>query len=183
MNHEDHVGLIKPGIPGRAGVWADMGAGRGAFTLALRDVVGPDAEIWAVDRDRNVLLDLAGTFDRDFADSIFRTITGDYTDPIDLPELDGIIAANTLHYVDRRDQIDLLRLWRSYLKSSGRLIIVEYGTDHGNRWVPHPFSFSTLQQMGQDAGYDTVEQLASRSSRFLGSIYSAVLVSGSGIVS
>ena len=49
MDHRDHVRLIARGVP-PGGAWADLGAGEGAFTLALRDVAGPDVVIYAVDK-------------------------------------------------------------------------------------------------------------------------------------
>jgi SAM-dependent methyltransferase len=63
MDHRDHVGLLAPGLSGAprgAGVrWADVGAGTGAFTLALADLLGPGATIVAVDRDRGALAENA----------------------------------------------------------------------------------------------------------------------------
>ena len=51
LDHADHVGLLRPAVePG--GSWADIGAGEGAFTLALADLLGPGGRILAVDRDR-----------------------------------------------------------------------------------------------------------------------------------
>ena len=38
MDHNDHVLLLAKGIPTQGGVWADLGSGAGAFTLALADV-------------------------------------------------------------------------------------------------------------------------------------------------
>ena len=43
---------------------------------------------------------------------------------MELPPLDGILAANSLHYV--RDQVALLRRWRSFLAPGGRLIVLEF---------------------------------------------------------
>ena len=42
MTHEDHVSLLRGGVPGPGGVWADLGSGAGAFTLALADLIGPN---------------------------------------------------------------------------------------------------------------------------------------------
>ena len=54
MDHADHVGLLRPAVePG--GTWADIGAGEGAFTLALADLLGPGGRIVAVDRDAHAL--------------------------------------------------------------------------------------------------------------------------------
>ncbi len=51
MDHTDHTNLLRDGIATPGGVWADFGAGAGAFTLALADLLGPGAEIVAIDRD------------------------------------------------------------------------------------------------------------------------------------
>ena len=45
------VNLLRAGVGATGGVWADFGAGAGAFTLALADLLGPGAEIIAIDRD------------------------------------------------------------------------------------------------------------------------------------
>ena len=58
MDHADHVNLLKPANVVMGGTWADFGAGSGAFTLALRELVGPHAEIYAVDKDRRGFNDL-----------------------------------------------------------------------------------------------------------------------------
>ena len=38
MDHNDHVNLLRPADLNRGGLWADFGAGSGAFTLALREL-------------------------------------------------------------------------------------------------------------------------------------------------
>ena len=58
MNHHDHVNLLRPANLQPGGVWADFGAGSGAFTLALRELIGPNAEIYAIDTDRARLVEL-----------------------------------------------------------------------------------------------------------------------------
>jgi precorrin-6B methylase 2 len=70
VNHADHVRLIEPGIaPNCGGVWADFGAGSGAFTLALRDIAGPDIDLIAIDLDRASLQTLNATMERRFPGS------------------------------------------------------------------------------------------------------------------
>jgi ubiquinone/menaquinone biosynthesis C-methylase UbiE len=173
MNHDDHVRLIAPGIVTQGGVWADFGAGTGAFTLALRDVAGPDVEIYAIDRDRYALQSLRTAFARHFPDTRLHICHADFTGSLDLPPLDGIIAANAIHFV--RDHVSLLRRWRGYLKPAGRLIVVEYDTDEGNRWVPYPLSFAALPAIARSAGFGTPSLLGTVPSRFLGRIYAAAL--------
>jgi len=52
MDHHDYVNLLRPALLEPGGRWADLGAGSGAFTLALRELVGPQASLYAVDRDK-----------------------------------------------------------------------------------------------------------------------------------
>jgi SAM-dependent methyltransferase len=98
-------------------------------------------------------------------------VQADFTRPLDVPPLDGIVAANSLHYV--RDKTALLRRLRGYLKPTGRLLVVEYNADQGNPWVPHPFSFATFGSLAQAAGYREPTLIATYPSRFLREIYSA----------
>ncbi len=67
-----------------------------------------------------------------------------------------------------------MQLIRSYLRPGGRLILVEYNTDRGNYWVPQPLSFQTWAALAGRAGFTGTTLLATRPSRFLGQIYSAV---------
>ena len=58
MDHADHVRLLRDGVPRTAGTWADLGAGAGAFTLALADLLPPGSLIYAIDKDTAALRDL-----------------------------------------------------------------------------------------------------------------------------
>jgi len=175
MNHADHVRLIAAGVTAPGGVWADLGSGDGAFTLALRDIAGPDVRIYAVDANQGVLRVLIDQVERIFPDTNLIVQATDMTGPLDLPPLDGIIAANSLHFVESRRQTSVLREWRSLLKPEGKVIVVEYDADQGNRWVPHPFTFRSLQRMASNAGYFPPRLIGSRDSQFLKGMYAALL--------
>ena len=99
-------------------------------------------------------------------------VVADFTHPIELPPLDGIVMANSLHF--ERDKLTVLGLVQRYLRPAGRLVLVEYDTDHGNPWVPYPLSFRSWAALAAEAGFRETRLLASVPSRFLGSIYSAV---------
>lgn len=173
MNHVDHVRLIAGGVPAHSGgSWVELGAGTGAFTLALRDLAGPDARITAIDRNAGDLHTLERAMQRAFPGTHLRTITADFTTLPPLPPADGILAANAIHYV--RDQVGLLRRWRQMLKPGGRLIVVEYDTDHGNHWVPYAMSFATFAEIVQDAGFTAPERIGSQPSRFLGGFFAGL---------
>ena len=93
MDHADHVRLLTDGVTS-GGTWADLGAGTGAFTLALAELVGPTGEVVAIDRDRGALRDLERALRPGGA--TVRTMSADFTKPIELPLLDGIVMANSL---------------------------------------------------------------------------------------
>lgn len=173
MDHADHVDLLRSANLPAGGVWADFGAGAGAFTLALRELVGPEATIYAVDKDRGALRRLQAAHR-----SRFPSTTGliplqqDFTHPLDLPPLDGIVMANSLHYF--KDQERVLRHVLGFLKTNGRLLIVEYNVDSGNLWVPHPFSYETFRSLATRAGFSEPRLLTTKPSSFLREFYSAI---------
>lgn len=171
MNHRDHVALLRKGVAQGGGIWADLGAGDGAFTLALAELLGEGATIYAVDREAGALRRLASTMQEQFPQTALHTITADFERPFSLPPLDGIVMANSLHFV--RKQMDALKRIRSYLKPSGLLLMVEYNSDQGNVWVPHAFSYPTWERMSREIGFQHTELLATYPSRFLREIYSA----------
>jgi ubiquinone/menaquinone biosynthesis C-methylase UbiE len=172
MNHTDHVDLLRDGIPAKGGVWADLGSGTGAFTLALADLLGTDAVIYSIDRDSGALRDQERAMRQRFPDVAVHYLTADIARPLDLPAQDGVVMANSLHFF--RDKAPILQLVRGYLKPGGRLLLVEYNTDQGNMWVPHPLSYPTWERLARRHGFAETRLLATKPSRFLGEIYSAV---------
>jgi ubiquinone/menaquinone biosynthesis C-methylase UbiE len=98
MNHNDHKQLLQKGIPGPGGVWADLGSGTGAFTLALADLIGPAGYIYSVDRDRSSLREQERTMRASFPAVRVEYILADFTQHLDLPPLDGIVMANSIPY-------------------------------------------------------------------------------------
>lgn len=179
MEHPDHLRLIRDGIPDTNGesddpdpVWADLGSGTGAFTLALVDALGGCGTVYSVDRDRSALRRQAQTMHAWFPDATVIYREGDFTRPLDLPPLDGIVMANALHFV--RAQLPVVQRLRRDLRPGGRFILVEYDADRGNHWVPYPLSYPTWEALAVAAGYATTRLLATYPSRFLGRIYAAL---------
>jgi ubiquinone/menaquinone biosynthesis C-methylase UbiE len=173
MDHHDHVNLLKPANLNPGGSWADLGAGSGAFTLALREVLGPATTIHAVDKDKSALEQLKQAYQAHFGSNDNLQIqVGDFSHTTDLPPLDGIIAANSLHYF--KDRVKVLEHIRSFLKPNGKLIVIEYNVDSGNLWVPYPFSFKKFGQLATQAGFAEPSLLATHPSRFLREFYSAL---------
>lgn len=171
MDHADHVNLLRGGIPGPGGVWADLGSGGGAFTLALADLIGPGGEIYSVDRDGGALRWQERTMQVSFPAVTMHYVAADFCQPLDLPPLDGIVMANALHF--QRSKAGVLKLVRGYLVPGGLFILVEYNTDRGNPWVPYPLSYGTWEKMAAGVGFADTRLLVSRPSHFLGEIYAA----------
>ncbi len=175
MNHQDHVALLRGGVPTGGGTWADLGSGTGAFTLALAELLGPGATIYSVDLDEQSLRQQELTVRARFPQVDVRFLVADFRDPIDLPPLDGVVMANALHF--HADRQTILRAIRGWLRPGGRLLLVEYNTDRGNPWVPYALSYRTWEALARTAGFSETRLLARVPSGFLGEIYSALSVS------
>ena len=101
-----------------------------------------------------------------------ETLVADFRKTLSLAGLDGVVMANSLHFV--RDKQPVLAGVMAMLRPGGRLIVVEYGSDRGNPWVPHPFTYARWEHMAAEAGFEQTRQLGAVPSRYLGSMYSAV---------
>lgn len=172
MNHDDHVRLIREGVLGGGIAWADLGSGSGAFTLALADLLGAGSHIYSVDRDARALREQQAALQARFPAVTLEQRVADFTRPLDLPPLDGVVMANSLHFQRRKEPV--LALVGGMLKPGGRLVLVEYNADKGNLWVPHPLSYPTWEKLALANGFVGTRLLATVPSRFLREIYSAL---------
>lgn len=170
MEHADHVGLIRDAVV--PGVWGDLGSGSGAFTLALAELLGPTARIVSVDRDGGALQRQREAMEARFPQATVDYVQADFGSPLDLPVLEGVVMANSLHFVRRKEPV--LELVRGYLGPGGRLVLVEYDADRGNLWVPHPLSYATWKRAAPGFGFAGTRLVARRPSRYLGAIYTAL---------
>jgi ubiquinone/menaquinone biosynthesis C-methylase UbiE len=104
--------------------WADLGAGAGTFSLALSELLGPTGTVIAVDWDHRALRRI-GTPPASWA--LIRTHHADFTQPLKLTNLDGLLLANVLHFVARQEKV--LRQLIAYLRPGGRVLFLEYDTE------------------------------------------------------
>lgn len=173
MDHNDHLDLIRKGVPDRGGVWAEFGSGKGAFTLALAELIGMDGEIYSVDRDKWALNAQEIAVSERFKGKKPRMhyLVADYTHPLDLPPLNGVLMANSLHF--QRNQKPVLRAILEYLSPGGCMILVEYNIQRGNPWVPYPIPYKDWEVIAKECGFISTRILGTRPSRSMREIYSA----------
>ena len=174
MDHQDHVRLLRDGISSPGGVWAEFGSGRGAFTFALAELIGPEGAIYSVDKNQAALRDQAHSFQKRSTDHqpIIHYLNKDYVQPFSLPPLNGVQMANTLHYHEHKAAI--LKLIHNYMVPNGHMILVEYNSDRGNTWVPHPLSLNSWRLLAEKVGFVGTRLLERVPSSFMGEIYSAI---------
>lgn len=159
MDHAEMVALIRAGVPNQAGAWADLGAGTGNFTWALAELLGPTAAITAIDRDTRAVAALEQRAQRD-TDALIVARQADLTRLLTLPPLDGILAANALHFV--RNQQAALHLIRQQLRPGGRLLIVEYEQALPIPWVPFPLPYQRFAALAHATGFGEIMYVGQR---------------------
>lgn len=163
MTLDTAVKLIRGGVQKNNSVqyWADLGAGNGLFTRALSTLLPAGSFIYAIDHNAAALSEIQlenkkvklKTDASDFQSSIFT-----------LPFLDGILMANSLHYIEEQD-VWLARI-KKQLKPDGRLVIVEYDRKTPNAWVPFPVPYNHLVRMAAHSGFRNIEKLSEQPSSF-----------------
>jgi ubiquinone/menaquinone biosynthesis C-methylase UbiE len=151
-------------------VWADLGCGTGLFTKALAAMLYPGSTIYAIDRN-------PGKFSfSDIPDQVqIRTMKDDFeSDAFHLKGLDGILMANSFHFVSNKNVfLDRTKTWFSHKPA---FLFVEYNTDKPNPWVPYPLSFQSLEKLFTGLGYTRIEKLHEINSRYnSGKMYSAII--------
>jgi len=138
--------------------WADLGCGTGTFTLALADLLAPGSVIHAIDRDGWALRKIPSMHKM----VRITTYRDDFTKMWPFTNLDGILMANSLHYVN--DQATFIRACEPRMTSPHRFLIVEYDTHEASRWLPYPVAQTRLTALFTAAGYSSIRMLRSRSS-------------------
>jgi SAM-dependent methyltransferase len=153
-------------------VWADLGCGRGTFTLALARVLKPGSTIHAMDTNAAALAALPSSY----KEVRIQASRGDFLEQTwPFADLDGILMANSLHYV--RDPASFIRRCAPCLKPDHRFLIVEYDTGTANRWVPYPVNRGALRSLFSAAGYSSFSLLSSRRSIYNRAPLYAALIS------
>ena len=149
--------------------WADLGCGSGLFTIAMTNLLASGSTIIAIDKSRDSLKNLSGTYNNVF----IETREADFT-TTEIPyQLDGVLMANSLHYV--KDQRQFVNNLKQQLKENGTIIVVEYDTDKSNPWVPYPISFKKLAELFEQNGFADINLTGRKKSIYGSELYAAVI--------
>jgi trans-aconitate methyltransferase len=147
--------------------WADLGCGDGLFTEALARFLPAGSTVYGIDLRPSL-----------YSESVngvsLVPIQNDFINmPFPLDELDGILMANSFHYVE--DKSAFLHRLRPHLRPGAPLLFVEYDTDRPvPTWVPFPVSYASLRPLLEKAGWPRVQKLGQMPSVYgSGNIYSA----------
>lgn len=172
--------LLHPALDGAAGAWADLGCGDGVFTRLLAAWLARGSTVYAVDQDPRALralerhlADAGSALGNESAPGVrIQTVRADFTQPLDLPLLNGMLMANSLHFVHHKAPV--LRQLVELLMSGGRIIIIEYNAERGNPAVPHPISADACLALMRTVGLRDAHIATTAPSSFLGEMYAAV---------
>jgi ubiquinone/menaquinone biosynthesis C-methylase UbiE len=170
VTHEEALRLLHPAGIAKGETWAELGAGAGTFTRALAELLGKSGEVHAVDRDRRALNQIQGSR---LESAPITTHHQDFTQPLNLQNLDGILMANALHFV--RDQAGLFHRLKLHLKLTGKFIVIEYDIARGNPWVPFPVPFEGLKKLAAKANLQEPVKITTKPSRYHREMYVAVV--------
>lgn len=173
MQLNDAIALISDGfklLQSKA-TWADLGCGTGLFTQALARLLPPESIVYAVDKSNAPLSDVS-----DPAPAFIRRVQLNFEkDTNQLNNLDGILMANSLHYV--RNKFSFIQMWQKQLKPDAPFVIVEYDTEKANPWVPFPANFDSLKILFETTGYRQITRIGSMPSRYRnGDLYAALII-------
>ncbi|HZW71346.1 MAG TPA: methyltransferase domain-containing protein [Hanamia sp.] len=154
----------------KAATWADLGCGSGLFTNALASLLADESTIYAVDKNLS-------SFHKDSSlkSILIKPVELNFErTPLPFNNLDGILMANSLHYV--KNKKDFFEKIKTCLNANGCFLIVEYDMEIANHWVPYPISFLSLKKLFHDVGFSFVEKISERPSAFnRGNLFSAIV--------
>jgi SAM-dependent methyltransferase len=136
----DHLRLLHGAVTPSGGPWVDIGSGRGAFTLALGELIGSSGIIFSADKDRIALQEHRRTMMAHLPHLQVQDLQEDFTQLLRLPPQDGIVIANALHFVPPDMKPTVVKLLKRYLRPYGHLILIESTVDQRDREELFPLS-------------------------------------------
>ena len=171
MDLKDAIALIKHAHFSGQGqrIWADLGCGAGLFTYALANLLETGSTVYAWDKGPIALSRLANPHHVNIKPGQLDFLE----DELPVSGLDGILMANSLHYVANKTAF--IEKISTHLGENGAFLIVEYETTNANPWVPYPIPLQSLTTLFRKAGFTSAIKLGERPSVFrAGRMYAAL---------
>lgn len=173
MTHEEAKRFLAPLEINKGEIWADLGAGSGTFTRVLAEQVGQVGQVHAIDRHKGSLEQQA-LLKGDLPIALHHQ---DFSNGLHLQNLDGILLANSLHYIRRQQYV--LGKHLKLLKPMGKLIVLEYDRRLANPWIPFPVSREKLTELAKALKLPEPIVVNEKASRYgNGTLYLAVMRNG-----
>ena len=149
-------------------LWADLGCGSGIFSFALLSAFPTMKGILAVDSRESLIFP-------EFSSEKIHFIQSDFEkESLNIPSLDGILMANSLHFVKNKGSF-LQNIKKQFGDGKGKWIVIEYEQTKPNHWVPFPISYSDLKILFAEAGYKNFKYLGDYNSLYGRKMYSAFI--------
>lgn len=148
--------------------WMDLGCGSGVFTQLLAAYLPARSSITAIDKAPQYLPETMGN-----SVAVNFKIYDFENDTLPLQQVDGILMANSLHYI--RDKKALIIKLEKYFTNTPTFLIIEYDHTQANQWVPYPISFEKLKQLFAQLHYYKIEKTAEQKSVYGGTMYACMI--------
>lgn len=140
---------------------ADVGAGRGYFTVRLAQQVGSTGRVYAVDIDESSLSRLRSLVEADGLTNV-DVIHGEVEDPrLPVGTLDAVLVVDTYHEMTHY-QAMLARIHEALLPG-GRLVILDFrppdpSASRGGQTARHTIAIEIAERELADAGFDVIRR-------------------------
>ena len=164
--------LLAPAVRNMSGCWADLGCGDGVFTYLLFDLLQSDSVVYGVDERKSALQRLRQNLAEYVPADRLHLVQADFIHPLSLPPLQGMVLANSLHFV--RHKAPILRQLVDLLEPGGRIVVIEYNTNRGNTAVPYPLDEIEFLNLAREAGLQQPQIVTKVPSSFLGEMYAGM---------
>lgn len=151
-------------------LWIDLGCGSGLFTAALTNYLPAGSKIMAIDQNRKAIEQVPALVNG----IVIETMVADFIHDVpNVTEADGILMANSLHYV--KDKEGFLRRLHSSLKTNAVFLLVEYDRTRANPWVPYPLTIDAAKELFKKLSYENFKLLNKRPSAYGDDMYAAMI--------
>ena len=156
----DAESLLKKGVlTDHPQTWADLGCGVGLFTRALSRLLPDGSTIYALDKNSQPEIKSENPkIEIRFKQSDIAT------EPLELPQLNGILMANVFHFIE--DKLSFLEKLSPLFSEKENYIIAEYDRNQPNPWIPYPIELKALRSLFEKFGDFEITKLGEVKSSF-----------------